>query len=151
MALSDYLAERRREIEAEIKALKAELAEIRIAEEALLGAPSKAGASVIARGPLAVREGSIKDWILKALTLGPIGMETDDVISTVRTIGGPEIPRSSMTPQLSRLKAVGVVELEGRLWRLAEAAASQGLKKETPDGGNPSGVSDGDDPYGDIA
>ena len=35
------------------------------------------------------------------------GLETDEVISAVKAAGGLEVPRSSMTPQLSRLKAAG--------------------------------------------
>lgn len=147
MALSDYLADRRRAIEAEMKALKAELAEIRIAEEALLGVPTRRPIGVIASTAVTVREGSIKDWVLKALALGPNGMETDDIIATAKTIGGPDIPRSSITPQLSRLKAAGLIELDGRAWRLPERKSAEAQKNETSGGSYPPDVFE-DDPHG---
>lgn len=150
MALSDYLAERRQAIEAELKALKAELAEIKIAEEALQGRISARPVGVIVHRAMTIREGSIKDWILKVLALGPHGMETDDIIATAKTIGGPEIPRSSITPQLSRLKSAGFIEYDGHFWRLGDASP-EARKNETPVGCEPSGASEGDDSYEDIA
>jgi len=140
MALSDYLASRRAEIEAQIKALRAELTEIRIAEDALAGATPTRAAVASATGPATVRTGSIKDWVLKALMHEPEGLETDAVIFKVREIGGPEVSRNSMTPQLSRLKAARLIGQEGRLWRLPSKTEPQ--NDETPDGYQPSGASE---------
>jgi hypothetical protein len=130
MALLDYLSGRRAEIEAQIKTLKGELAEIRIAEAALLGgAPGKTVVTSV-RGPSVVREGSIKDWVLKALQDHPSGLETEDVIISIVRIGGPSVPRNSMTPQLSRLKGAGLIEQAGRYWRLL--SLNRPPNEETP-------------------
>jgi hypothetical protein len=129
MALRDYLAARRDEIEGQMKALKAELGEIRIAEAALSGEPTRRNAVTGAQGPSPVREGSIKDWVLKALQVIEGGTETEDIIAGVLGIGGPLVPRNSMTPQLSRLKAMGLLVQEGRNWKLASGTAQN---DETP-------------------
>lgn len=128
MALLDYLSERRASIEAQMKALRAELAEIRIAEEALAGNSPSRTAVVSSKGSSLVRAGSIKDWVLKALAHEAQGLETDGVISKVSEVGGPDVPRNSMTPQLSRLKADGLIEQHGRLWRLLAAGQAQNDK-----------------------
>jgi hypothetical protein len=125
MALLDYLTTRRGEIEAQMKALKAELAEIRIAEEALVGGQTTRTVMSGTRGSSTVRAGSIKDWIMKALMQASKGLETDEVIEAVTAIGGPTVLRNSMTPQLSRLKGAGLIEQEGRLWRLVSHNAAQ--------------------------
>lgn len=131
MALIDYLDERREAIEAQIKALKAELAEIRIAEAALRGEPEAKRAIVVAPGTI-IRTGTIKDWVLKALNAFEAGLETDAVIEAIRKMGGPIVERSSMTPQLSRLKAAGLIEYNGRNWRLPISQPPE--KDEAPDG-----------------
>ena len=117
MALTDLLNQRRAEIAQQIKALKAELDEIQIAQDALAG--GKQTRAPVGRSSGVVRFGSFKHWILQALQTVPDGLETDDVIRTVLSMGGPEISRSSMTPQLSRLKAATLVEQVGRRWRIA--------------------------------
>lgn len=106
MPLTSYLATRRAEIEAQMAALKAELSEIEIAEAALGDAR-----------PAVVREGSIKDWALRALALCDEGADTGGVQAAIQNIGGPDVPRSSLTPQLSRLKAAGLLTQDGRNWR----------------------------------
>lgn len=142
MALLDYLSARRAEIEAQMKALKGELAEIRVAEAALNGAPTGRTAVSGPQGGGVVREGSIKDWVLKALSTYQGGMTTDGVRAAVAGLGGPDVPRNSMTPQLSRLKAAALIELDGRLWRLAANDPFMFENEETPDGYQPSGASE---------
>lgn len=146
MALLDYLAARREELEAQMKALRAELAEIRIAEDALTGGKPKEqlyGTVHPGGGRMLVRSGSIKDWIIRALTAYPDGNDTDAVIEAVRKMGGPIVLRSSMTPQLSRLKAAGLIEHVGRNWRIPRQSEAQ--KNETPDGYQPSDASEEED------
>ena len=141
MTLKNYLASRRAEIEMQIKALKIELSEIRVAEEALSANPGSRSIVSTSRGPAVVRQGSIKDWIIRALTDNPLGLETDAVIREIVQIGGPTVERSSVTPQLSRLKSIGLIEQQGRFWKLP----IQPAQEETPDGSQPSGASDDED------
>jgi hypothetical protein len=114
MPIHAILNARRAEIEAEIKALKLELEQVRAAEEAIAAI---SGEKPKAK-PSGVRNGSIKDWILKALETERAGLDTEGVISVVSFLGGPEVLRSSMTPQLSRLKSAGLIALDGRKWLL---------------------------------
>jgi len=141
MALLDYLMGRRAEIEAQIKTLKGELAEIRIAEAALTGGEPTRSAVVGSQGSGIIREGSIKDWVLKALAMLETPVTTDDIIGAVSIIGGPDVPRNSMTPQLSRLKSMGLIDLEGRHWRLL----SQRLQNDETPGVQPPDASHGED------
>jgi len=126
MALRDFLSARRSEIETQLKALKAELEEIRVAEAAINGvsalAPSAAATGVRRLGRpkgTEIRPGSIKDWIKKALFDENDGLETEEIISKINRMGGPPVPRNSMAPQLSRLKSDdGLITLEGKRWKL---------------------------------
>jgi hypothetical protein len=122
MSIRDLLAQRRLEIEAQMKAFREELAEIRLAEDAISkGSASRTGDSAPAtRAAPEIREGSIKSWIMKALRDDPRGLETEGVIKHIELIGGPSVPRNSMTPQLSRLKSDGLITQDGRLWRLPD-------------------------------
>ena len=148
MALRDYLAQRREEIEQQMKALRAELSEIKIAEAALGGAPLNKTVVRSANGPAAIREGSIKDWVLKALMHFSIPMETEQIIDAVQRIGGPAVNRNSMTPQLSRLKGDKLITLEGRLWRLVPPDLAQ--KDEAPGAGTPDAPDEDADEFDDI-
>jgi hypothetical protein len=148
MALMDYLSARREQIEAQIKALRSELTEIKIAEAALSGgSPGDHLVMTVYPGGMTIRPGSIKDWIVKALTAFPDGLETDSVIEAIRHMGGPFFGRSSTTPQLSRLKAAGLIEYNGRHWRLPLKGAPK--KNETP-GVQPPDASEDED-FSDLA
>jgi hypothetical protein len=70
----------------------------------------------------------------------PSGITTDASIDAVRAIGGPDVPRNSMTPQLSRLKAQGFLALEGGRWKLAEFKTGAAF--------NPTNTSDAEDLIG---
>jgi len=128
MTLRAYLLSRSAAIEAEIKVLEVELAEIRVAQAAISGEADAIPSTPIRRRrrPTTVRDGSIKAWILRVLAeFEPDGgLVTDDVIHAVEAMGGPEVLRNSMTPQLSRLKANGVITQQGRRWKLAPPAAA---------------------------
>jgi hypothetical protein len=119
-----------------MKALKKELEEIRVADAALGpsgegGQPSFAGKP---RSSLAtIKEGTIKDWVLKALGNAPNGLETDEVSRAVRELGGPDVPRNSMTPQLSRLKKDGLLTQVGRKWTKTDASLDVSRKLSISD------------------
>jgi hypothetical protein len=126
MDLDDFIAKRRADITRQISALQMELAKLDAAEQAaarirvgwgIEQAPSTSQMRQPAKGR-PIRAGSIKDWILKALNVRPGGLETEEVITQVGLLGGPDVPRNSMTPQLSRLKQAGWIVQVGRLWML---------------------------------
>ena len=127
--LREYVSQRKAEIEADIKRLRLELAELKAAEDAAVRIGGDVtvlgGAARRARGA-EVRAGSIKDWVLKALRSAPDGaLETEGVINAVVLLGGPVITRSSMTPQLSRLKSMGLIALVGRRWTILDGGSDQ--------------------------
>lgn len=153
MSLRDYLSARREEIEAQIKALRSELNEIKIAEAALSGDGERVAMTILPGGN-AIRPGSIKDWVIKALTAYPDGLDTEALIEAVRKMHGPIFLRSSTTPQLSRLKSAGLIRQDGRLWRLSTEEEREATKlylelvgplpqnDETPDEYQSSGASE---------
>jgi hypothetical protein len=133
MTIRDILAARRAELEAQVKDLMIELAQIDAAEKAIEGVSSGFGPQADFIAPLQPtanadrsaskpRDGTIKDWICKALAANAHGLETEAVIEAVKQLGGPEVIRSSMSPQLSRLKSDGVIKQVGRLWILEPQA-----------------------------
>jgi hypothetical protein len=130
MDLDDFILKRRAEIAAQIAELQRELAKLDAAEQAVARVrvgweqvrnPAPANVPAPHRTRRAgVREGSIKDWILRALAHRPGGLETGEVIVQVAILGGPNVQRPSMTPQLSRLKEAGRIIQVDRKWMLSE-------------------------------
>jgi len=133
MTIRDILAARRTELESQVKGLMIELAQIDAAEKAIESVQSGFEAQAdfravsqptgnVDRSASKPRGGTIKDWICKALAANPSGLETESVILAVKQLDGPEVLRSSMSPQLSRLKSDGVINQVGRLWVLEQQA-----------------------------
>jgi hypothetical protein len=132
MDLAGFIQTRRAEIADEIRVLQKELARLDAAERAAarvdVGWQTASSEETVAvqarpkRGP-SVRVGTIKDWIVKALASQPGGLQTEEVIIAIELIGGPTVPRNSMTPQLSRLKKNGVITYSGKHWMVVQPQA----------------------------
>jgi hypothetical protein len=119
--LREFLASRRSGIKAEIAALRRELQEIDAAERAISGTAqsSPAPATVVSvAGGL-----SIKDKILAVLRDCPEGGDVATIIDLIQQQFGETIVKSSLSPQLSRLKGEGRVVTEHKIWRLAANTA----------------------------
>lgn len=115
------LLRERADVAARLEVLEAELHEIDVALEAIGGTP---GLLRIAAG-LGGADTSIKGQTLKQLTVRalqdhfPGGASAAQLLDVFRNAYGREVERSSLSPQLSRLKEAGVIDLDGnRLWRL---------------------------------
>jgi hypothetical protein len=69
---------------------------------------------------LADQDLTIKDMVLEVL--GPIaeGAEALTILQFIKDRFGKEIERTSLSPQLSRLKRDGLLDLDGKLWRIAD-------------------------------
>lgn len=80
-----------------------------------------------------IRKGSIKEKVLAVLADNPAGADAHTILTLIQERFNENIPRPSLSPQLSRLKGEGWVTLNGKVWSLA-------VKNETPDVGA-SGVS----------
>ena len=118
LPLRAYLAERKSDIQGQIKALRAELAEIDAAERAL----SSAESSKLApreRGSSGTGRKTLKEMALEALAEYPEGAIALEILETIKAKFGADIARESLSPQLSRLGQDGVLTRSGMHWRLA--------------------------------
>lgn len=123
----------------------AELAEVRRALAAI-DAPDVPGLLRLAAGLPPQVDVPYDQWTLKQLAVKaleehfPYGATANQLLAVFKTAYGRDIPRESLSPQLSRLwKKDGVIKLEGKLWKLAQ---SKQKEPSTKVGG--SSVSDDD-------
>lgn len=78
---------------------------------------------------------TIKDAVLTTLSKYRSGLAAIDILAEVNRILGTAYMRTSLSPQLSRLKSDGFIVLESGLWKLApekDKAADANLEEETP-------------------
>lgn len=135
--LRDFIATRRTEIMASIAALEAELRQLAVAEAAIQGyendSPSQLESALqqpVEADDLLPSETkstpltspTIKDMIKLVLTEHPEGGESGDITAWIRDRFAVDVPRTSMSPQLSRLKAAGELRLNDRTWTIARDA-----------------------------
>jgi hypothetical protein len=109
--LRDFIAQRESEIRDQVKALRAELRELQVAKAALDGQEGT---------PPAPKSGgmTIKDMALAVLnskTAEP-GLTSHEILAGIKAEFDREIDRTSLSPQLSRLKEGGDVFLAGDRW-----------------------------------
>lgn len=149
-SLREFLSARRAELAKTLadlddqrRPILAELAEIEAAEKALTadGLPptDTAEEAVKPANPATkrsreIRPGSIKDKVLTVLRNRPTGADANEILELIANQFGEAIERTSLSPQLSRLKKEEWLVLDGSVWRVAD-------KNETPDVGA-SGVSE---------
>jgi hypothetical protein len=135
---ADLLRERATFLE-KVAQIDADLADVRRARSGL-DAPSLPGLLRLASG-LRPGEGEPYDkWTMKQLAVRalqdhfPYGATANQLLAVFKNAYGREIPRESLSPQLSRLKDDDILKLDGKLWKLADTIA----ERETPpslDGG----------------
>jgi hypothetical protein len=128
LPLREYLSNRRAEIQAQIKALRAELGDLDAAERGL--ASTSSDGPKRERGASGTGRKTLKELAIEVLQQRPEGAEANTIIAEIKSKHGIEVARESMSPQLSRLGQEGVLTREGLIWRLPGASAS---KDETPD------------------
>ena len=133
--LREFLSERKAEIDRQIKALRDERAEILMAEKALPQADAVPGIERATRrsssgGP------TLKEMAVEILSKNPAGMDANAIRQMIFIDYGKDIARESMSPQLSRLGAAGILLRDGLIWRLATNAPASNAN-EAPDGDTP--------------
>lgn len=74
-------------------------------------------------------KGQIKRLVLEVLGDNPIGLDALQILDKINQRASKPYMRTSLSPQLSRLKDDGYITLEGKIWR---------LKKIEPLDANPS-------------
>lgn len=115
--LREFIASRKSEIHKKLSELRHELSELDAAEEAIASdTPSQREPSI----STSHSRTTIKDMIVEVLQRVPNGLESNEIIDKIRGQFDAEVPRTSMSPQLSRLKAEGVLAVDGKRWLLWE-------------------------------
>lgn len=110
--LRAFLDERETAIKGQLKALRLELAEIKVARVALEGASGEVIHSAAQSGP------TIKDMIRRVLEGAANGMTSNEVLANIKAEFGKDVERTSLSPQLSRMKGDGEVFLDDDKWYL---------------------------------
>lgn len=127
--LLDFIATREAEIKSLKAGLNAELKQLKAAKAAATeAAPTEK--SVSARNLSGKR--TIKDMILGALDEFPQGAGAESIILKIEEKFGDKIARSSMSPQLTRLKNDGLVVRENNLWKHYKFAATPAAGVSNP-------------------
>ena len=116
-----YLLNRQKEIEGEISLLQAELKRVKIAYEAIIRMePSSQNAVAVSlsKAPYMTHSpNSIKEMILEVLGASPRGMKAIDILESINSVyPGANLARTSLSPQLSRLKNDKKIVKSGLIW-----------------------------------
>lgn len=111
--LRDFIAQRETEIRDLQKALKLELRELQVAKAALEGQPTAAtspsGAAL-----------TIKDMARQVLDGQPNGLNSSGILDGIKKLFDRDVERTSLSPQLSRLKDDKELVLNGEVWFTAD-------------------------------
>jgi hypothetical protein len=135
-SLRTFITDRRVQLLLEIEALRSELADLDKAEAAL-GASTAPSSDVTPK--------TFKGMAIDILRRhSAAGLTASQILSAIQQRFDLKIERSSLSPQLSRLKREGILVQEGKYWRrvgaLNKEAAYLGPSKENePSGESPDG------------
>jgi hypothetical protein len=137
LAPRDYIAERRREITQGIERLKAELAALDRMESALGDGPllsppaqPQTGFKAIIAANNGRRqriEGGIKSLVLAVLQREP--MTANQILAAIKLNFDIALPRTTLSPQLSRLKADDQVSVNDSVWEITEKGRKEAAQK----------------------
>lgn len=125
----EFIARRRRELDDEEGMLRDRLAAIASEREYLRSAasisfgektPPREIARAIRKRRKGIKAGTIMDRVLNVLRKSPDGLPANTILFALNG-ETPDRPlaRESLSPQLSRLKQAGYIELDGSIWRLS--------------------------------
>lgn len=119
--LRDFIAQREAEIRDQQKALKAELRDLQIVKNAL-ESQNTSESSKVQGGAL-----TIKEMARDVLSHQPNGLNSSGILDGIKKTFGRDVERTSLSPQLSRLKDEGELAFDGEVWFTANhyAAAQQ--------------------------
>ncbi|MCG5234925.1 hypothetical protein [Xanthobacter oligotrophicus] len=152
--LSDFLIRRRREIAEAQDRLHAELHALNVESDQIELAAKVAGVEDhvvtketyvertifggLIRGSRekVVAERTIKEAVVRTLTDAGRGMTAQEILPVVNKHLGVDYPRTSLSPQLSRLKHDGIVERNGIVWSLVSAPQKEEPPSAPAEGGS---------------
>jgi len=101
------------------------------AEVSLVEEGDTVKATGVVRSPRRLPEKTIKEAVLDILKPGPKGMTALEILAEINRRYGADYPRTSLSPQLSRLKVQGLIKRKGTVWRRVKPAV--GEKPEAAD------------------
>jgi hypothetical protein len=123
--LAEFIARRRRELDEAEERLKAELVaigrerlELSAAEGIKLATDDGPRTETYKRRRKKIKPGTIMSDVISILRESPKGMIALDILSVINRRREYPLSRTSLSPQLSRLKGAGYVELQGSNWIL---------------------------------
>ena len=108
------LSQRERDLKEQLKEIKALRAALKGVGE---GDDSNVSASQTSAKP---NTPTFKEMIVSVLSEHGRGAQATEILGLIKTKFGKEIKRSSISPQLSRLKSEGVIDLDDKVWYLPE-------------------------------
>lgn len=116
----EFIAARETEILKKIKDLREELREIRVIKNALISHDNPELSESISSML------TFQDMIVSVLNAHPKGgAEALEILDLIDKKFNKQIVRSSISPQLSRLKQKGVLQLENGIWSLTQTYKTQ--------------------------
>lgn len=111
--LRDFIATRETDVKAQIKALRKELSELKAAKSVLESRAAPLGHD----GPVQSSM-TIKDMIRDVLKSAPQGLTSTEIQAKITEHFSRQIERTSLSPQLSRMKDDSEVTLNDNMWFL---------------------------------
>ncbi|WP_448786376.1 hypothetical protein [Brucella intermedia] len=115
-----------------LKKIGEELSTVNKALQELQDAPKQADSKMVnrvqispqstgsyTRNGVKIRRGSIKDYVVQVLSDSQKGMVALDILAAINERFEKKYDRTSLSPQLSRLRQDGVLGLRGPVWYLA--------------------------------
>jgi hypothetical protein len=127
--LRDFISTRESDIKAQIKALRAELSDLKTAKSALDSSSSQVESSGQQSGSV-----TIKDMVRSILKSDSTGLTATDLIIKIKENFDRDLERTSLSPQLSRMKEDGEVIVQENSWFLAVAADTVVIEEEVTEG-----------------
>lgn len=118
--LPEFIARRRKEIAVAEEALKEQLRALAAERSKLARAATAITGTKERRHP----RGVIKRAVLELLEQNPDGMDALTILVTINYRLGSNFERTSLSPQLSRLKEDGFVSLNRKIWKLAATTSA---------------------------
>jgi hypothetical protein len=115
---SEFIARRRQEIAVAEDALKEQL-------RALTAERLRLARAIVGTKRRCQPRGAIKRAVLELLKQNPDGMDALTILVTINYRLGSNFERTSLSPQLSRLKEDGFVTLNRKIWKLAAISANE--------------------------
>ncbi|MEO1304171.1 MAG: hypothetical protein AAFV37_04285 [Pseudomonadota bacterium] len=109
----------------EVESAKIQLRDVELALNAVDGKPLMD--NVAFTGTKAENSGAhtIKEMVLEILGVMPDGAEATELLTYIKDRFGANLVRTSLSPQLSRLKKEGLISLSGKVWKLNKIGSDE--------------------------